>query len=160
MNKSTLYSKWVTIHGHAISHLDLETFPQTTWYPSILDLEYIVDEMDIVKNDQSPFFGHFDVNDCAEFQTSPESELKPDLMIILSTPWIKRFGKYNYIKSILFKMILTDLLKTVSKRRLIRSRNSVDWMLASPFVSISNPVLLLLLWNKPVATDMLSFQTF
>jgi hypothetical protein len=45
------------------SHLD------TTWDPSILDLECIVDEIDIVEEDHSPSFGQFDVNNYGEFHT-------------------------------------------------------------------------------------------
>jgi hypothetical protein len=55
--------------------LDLDTYPNafftsdTTWAPSILDLEYIVDEIYIVEDDHSPSFGHFDVNNYGEFHT-------------------------------------------------------------------------------------------
>jgi hypothetical protein len=60
---------------HPPTDLDLETYPlvfftsDTTCDPSILDLEYIVDEMDIVEDDHSSSLGLFDVNNYGEFHT-------------------------------------------------------------------------------------------
>jgi hypothetical protein len=94
-------------------HLEIETFPRvvftsdTTWDPSIADLEYIVEEMDILDDDHSPSIGQFDVHKYGKFQSRKCS---------------------NHLPS-----ATNDSRRDAYIEDYINKRRSVDWMLASRF---------------------------